>query len=252
MELCWLTTGWCNQKCNYCDRFQSVDNLTEEQYFIILDKLIKYGVKKLTFGGGESLMVDCFGEIVEKAHRNGMYLKLVTNGELVPQNKNLMKKFDEITLSIDSSDAEMNEKLGRGINHMNNICTAIELIRQVKKESIININSVVTQINIKDVLKLSDQIEKWDVNEWRIFRFTPLRERAVKNRDSYEISNEQFLGIKEAINNVKLACKVQFRNYTDMENGYLLINPFGQLCVSQGMKDVIVGDMLKDDLKSKF
>ena len=252
MELCWLTTDNCNQNCSYCDRFHRTKDLTKEKYLTILDKLIDYGTKYLTFGGGESLLVDCFGEIVKKAYQNGIHIKLVTNGKLIPSNADLIEYFDEITLSIDSLDSDINESLGRGANHFDNICTSIEAIRNVKEDAFININSVVTRINVNDVINMSDQVRKWNIRQWRIFRFCPLRETALKNRNMFEISDEQFMNIEKTIGDLNLDCKVQFRNYADMEKGYLLITPDGKLCVSRDMQDVIVGDMITDNLYSWF
>lgn len=252
MELCWLTTDDCNQNCSYCDRFHKTKSLDKENYITILDKLISYGIKYLTFGGGESLLLNCFDEIVKKSYQNGIHIKLVTNGKLIPQNSNLIKYFDEITLSIDSLDSVINKRLGRGETHFDNICTAIETIKSVKKDIFININSVVTKINSDDVINMSNQIMTWNIQQWRIFRFCPLRETALKNRSKFEILDEQFLKVEKAISNLNLDCKVQFRNYTDMEKDYLLITPDGKLCVSHDMQDIVVGDMITDNLASWF
>lgn len=252
MELCWLTTGKCNQRCYYCDRFHAPEDLTSENYNIILSKLIDYGVRYLTFGGGESLLVACFEEIVKNAFRHGIHLKLVTNGELIPKNLHLIQYFDEITLSIDSFDPVINERLGRGLNHYNSICNSVDIIRSTKADIRLNINSVVTKINSDEIAKMKNQIIGWNIQEWRIFRFCPLRETAAKNRENFEIMDEQFLRVMEMINNMNLACEVRFRDYVDMEKGYLLITPRGELCISRDMQDMIVGNMLNDDLRSWF
>lgn len=252
MELCWLTTGNCNQKCYYCDRFHKSEDLTLESYKIILSKLINYGIKHLTFGGGESLLVSCFGEIVKESFQHGIHMKLVTNGKLIPQNLSLIPYFDEITLSIDSFDSAINERLGRGSNHYNNICNAINIIKNVKKDIQLNINSVATKVNLDEVIGMGNQIVEWNIQQWRIFRFCPLRETALKNRSDFEITDKQFLQLIEAVSNMNLDYQVQFRNYTDMEEGYLLITPKGELCMSRNMQDIIVGDMLSDDLSTWF
>jgi len=160
--------------------------------------------------------------------------------------------FDEITLSIDSLNSVINKKLGRGANHFDNICTAIEAIRNAKANAFININSVVTKINVDDIINMSSQIMAWNIQQWRIFRFCPLRETALKNKSKFEISDEQFLKVEEAIGDLNIDCKVQFRNYLDMEKGYLLITPDGKLCVSRNMHDVVVGNMITDNLYSWF
>ena len=252
MELCWLTTEKCNQHCNYCDRFLEQGNLSTEDYFIILEKLISYGVQQLTFGGGESFILDCFATLVKKSKQNGIQLKLVTNGKLIPQNVDLIPYFNEITLSIDAVTPSINDKLGRGSDHFDNICRVIPIIRKQSTKTRININTVMTKINLVEVDKMISAIKEWNVDQWRIFRFCPLRGTAVRNSAFFEITNSQFLDLCMMLKQSNLECKVQFRNYEDMEKGYLLITPRGKLCVSRDLKDVEVGDMLKDNLTKWF
>ena len=252
MEICWLTTEKCNQNCNYCDRFQNQSIISTKDYQTILEKLILYGVKKLTFGGGESLMVDCFADLVKKGAEHGIHFKLGTNGKLILQNADIIPYLGEITLSIDSINSEINEKLGRGSDHYENICRAITFIREKKKNFSININTVVTKINLDYIEEMSEFITKWEIPQWRIFRFCPLRGTAVLNKNSFEITDEQFRAVCKSVKNLNLKCAVQFRNYKDMEQGYLLITPAGKLCVSRNLKDVEVGNMLTEDLSRYF
>ena len=252
MELCWLTTTRCNQNCEYCDRFLDYTDLNSNQYSFILDKLISYGVNRLTFGGGESLLVDAFSDIVKKAAANGMHLKLVTNGILLQNKLELIPYFDEITFSIDSADTNTNIILGRGANHYHNVNSAIDRIKNSSPNTRINVNSVVTKINYSQTIELAQHIKQWNVQQWRIFRFCPLRGAAVRNRDMFEISSFLFRDVCKCIDKLGLSCSVQFRDYEDMENGYLLISPSGKLCVSRDLKDVVVGDMLLDDLTQWF
>lgn len=252
MEMCWLTTERCNQHCNYCDRFQDQEKLSTKDYHAILDKLILYGVKKLTFGGGESLMVECFADIVKKGAENGIQFKLGTNGKLLLQSADIIPYLSEITLSIDSVNPTINEQLGRGYDHYENIQRAIAFVREKQKDFRININTVVTKVNLDHIEEMSEFITRREIPQWRIFRFCPLRGTAVRNRDAFEITDEQFSKVRKSVLALNLKCEVQFRNYADMEKGYLLITPAGKLCVSRNMKDIEVGDMLTEDLSSYF
>ena len=252
MEMCWLTTAKCNQHCNYCDRFRESGGLSTADCLMILDKLIDYRVKKLTFGGGESLMLECFDDIVKKGALNGIKFKLGTNGKLIPQKIDLLEYLDEITISIDSVDPEINAELGREADHYDNVCRALDAIQKRNPDFRININTVVTKINIDCVEDMTEFIEHWSIKQWRVFRFCPLRGTAVENRKLFEITSEQFGKVRDALKRLKLNCAVQFRDYVDMEKGYLLITPSGKLCVSRDLKDIVVGDMLRDDLRTHF
>lgn len=252
MGLCWLTTERCNQHCRYCDRFLEASELLPQDYHLILDKLISYGVKKISFGGGESLMLSCFSEIVEKGARNGMHLKLITNGKLLAENLPLLAYLKEVTFSMDSTNAAVNELLGRGRDHYDNIRNALLLVREKFSAIQINLNTVVTKINLEHIKEMSSFVEQWNIKQWKLLRFCPLRGMAFHNREAFEITDEQFHNVKENIKHMGLKCNLQFRDYEDMEKNYLLINPKGKLCVTINMEDVEVGDMLKDDLREHF
>ena len=252
MGLCWLTTERCNQHCKYCDRFLEASELLPADYHLILDKLISYGVKKISFGGGESLMLNCFPEIAEKGARNGIHLKLITNGKLLAENLHLLTYLKEITFSMDSTNSAVNENLGRGRNHYDNICHALSLVREKFPFMPININSVVTKLNLENIREMISFVEQWHIKQWKLLRFCPLRGSALHNRETFEITDEQFHDIKELVKRAGPKCNIQFRDYEDMEKNYLLINPKGKLYLTVNMEDVEVGDMLKDDLRKYF
>ncbi len=252
MELCWLTTSKCNQHCGYCDRMLDTAVFTEKEYRTVLNKLISYNVRNLTFGGGESLLVDCFAKIVKTAAEHDIHLKLVTNGLLLRDHRELIPYFDEITLSIDSADSAINELLGRGTDHFENICSAVALIRADSSKTLININTVATSANLEAAAAMAVHITNWNIRQWRIFRFCPLRGIAVRNRARWEIKAHLFNELRARIEKLRLNCAVQFRDYDDMNNGYLLISPAGKLCVSRDLQDIVVGDMLSDELSEWF
>ena len=251
-ELCWLMTTKCNQSCGYCDRFLKEDELNDEEYQRILKKLIEYEVKQITFGGGEALLVDSFDTIVKLASENNIHLKLVTNGKELINHRELIQNLDEITISIDSIDDDVNEQMGRGFDHYQNVCTAFEFIKLNNPLVRVNVNTVVTKYNIDQIENMNSFIREWGISQWRIFRFCPLREKAIKNSSKFEISNDEFIDIKNKLLNLEMECDLQFRNYEDMGEKYLLISPEGKLYISTNMKDIVVGDMLKDNLEKYF
>lgn len=171
---------------------------------------------------------------------------------MIPRNRHLLSFLDEITISIDSIDSDINEQLGRGFDHFKNVCNAIDVIKQNKKDAQVNINSVVTKINTNYIKDISTMFDEWGIRTWRVFRFCPLRGTAKKNRALFIITDEEFAGLKESLLNIKLTCNIQFRDHIDMENGYLLITPKGELCISRNLKDVVVGDMRTEELKEWF
>lgn len=129
-EVCWNITTKCNQNCKYCHRFLGINDLCYEENEKILDNLIKDGITDITWTGGEALLYPNLIGLLKKAKENGINNKLITNGLLLAKNdeiKEICNYLDALTLSIDSTDNEINAELGRGINHYQNIKTVLVL-----------------------------------------------------------------------------------------------------------------------------
>lgn len=178
----------------------------------ILDNLIKDGITDITWTGGEALLYPNLISLLKKAKENGINNKLITNGMLLAQNdeiKEICNYLDSLTLSIDSTDNEINAELGRGINHYNNIKTILEYVKD--KELKLNINTVVSKKNINQLDDLGNFLNKYKINSWRVFQFMPLRETAEKNREQFEISDAEFESKKGVFQKFENIGKVDYR-----------------------------------------
>ena len=168
---------------------------------------------------GEALLYPNLISLLKKAKENGINNKLITNGMLLAQNdeiKEICNYLDSLTLSIDSTDNEINAELGRGINHYNNIKTILEYVKD--KELKLNINTVVSKKNINQLDDLGNFLNKYKINSWRVFQFMPLRETAEKNREQFEISDAEFESKKGVFQKFENIGKVDYRQEKDMED----------------------------------
>mgnify|MGYP000823966363 FL=1 len=122
-EICWNITARCNQACKYCHRFLNINDLTTEEQTIILENLKNSGVTSITWTGGEALLVKNIEKLLEKSYGYGIKNKIITNGKLLTHDKidRIYKYVDSITLSIDSVDSDINDNLGRGRKHYDEI-----------------------------------------------------------------------------------------------------------------------------------
>ena len=248
VEICWVLTPRCNEKCKYCYRFLDVKEAKLEKNEKILRKLIAEGVKELTWTGGEALLYNGFTDLLKIAKENGIKSKLITNGTIVANNNDIREicnYLDSLTLSIDYVDDDINVKLGRGKQHYNNVKTVLEYLKD--KELKVTINTVVSQINIEHLEDLGNFLSKYNINAWRIFKFTPLRETAKKNKELFEVTTEEFNSKKKILNSFKDICKIEYRQGDDFENKYLNIINEGDVTKTENGVDVIVGNILKEN-----
>lgn len=117
----------CNMRCGYCyeQYFDRRDtDFTTEELTGLIDDLGRMGTRSITLGGGEPLLREDIGHIIERIKANGIECGFNTNGTLVPSKIDALKKADMICVSIDGP-KEMNdanrgagtfEKIMDGIN----------------------------------------------------------------------------------------------------------------------------------------
>ena len=247
-EVCWLITTRCNQKCAYCHGFRNIPELSFEENKEVLMKLIRAGVNYITFSGGEALLYPNIVDLLKIARQYGVKSKLITNGSLIANNEKMrevLDYLDTITLSLDTINDDINEQMGRGRNHFTEIKEVLDILKD--KDIRIKINTVVTKLNINYIEELGEFLNSnYKINEWRIFRFAPLRELAKENQEKFEITDEQFKSTKEIFQkNYKNIGKVNYRDNDDMESKYNLVTANGNIVRTINKKDVVIGNALR-------
>ena len=248
-EVCLFLTLKCNQNCRYCHRFLGIDEVSFEDNKRIINKIAEDGIKNMTFTGGEPLLYPNIIELVKLAKEKGLKVKLITNGSVLannPKMREIYNYLDSITFSIDSCDNEINEKLGRSYKHAENIKTVLESLKG--KELNVNINTVVSRVNIEKLEELGQFLREYKINAWRIFKFIPLRETAKINEKEFEISKAEFRINKTLFTSFPNISKVEYREENDMESKYVLIMPNGNIVVKENKKDVTIGNILENSI----
>lgn len=248
-EICWNITARCNQTCKYCHRFLNIRELSYDENLKILNKLIKQGVTDITWTGGEALLINYLDKLLKISWQNVIKNKLITNGKLLTNKKidTIAKYMDSITLSIDSIDNEINEKTGRGFNHYDTIKRILDYIQMNYPNIKIRINSVISSYT-KNVDGLIEFLNNYNIYSWRIFKFMPLRELAITNRERFYISMEEYEQVLKKIKQTSRIKLIDSRTEIDMEKKYVLILADGSIMITENGKDVKVGNALVDDI----
>lgn len=249
-EICWNITARCNQNCKYCHRFLNIKDLSFEENKTILNNLIASGVESITWTGGEALLIDGLDELLKISHNNNIKNKIITNGKLLTKDKidKIIKYLDSITLSIDSIDNTINEVLGRGKNHYNEIKEILDYIKEKNYNIKIRINSVVCKCNLNSFNALVEIFNNYNIYSWRIFKFMPLREKAIVNQKLFDISDKEYSDIVDYIkcnSNIK---NIESRVREDMQKKYILILADGSIVVTNNDGDKVIGNALNDSL----
>lgn len=197
-SVCWNLTSRCNQTCRFCFRDTTQMELPLSENMEILKKLISYGIKKISFTGGEATLYSGLWELAEYAHSCGVYTNLITNGSTIAETlyELLPRYINCLTLSLDTLNVDTQEKMGRGIQHSDQILKVLHGMKRRKLDIDIKINTVATRYNVKEIPRLYPILRQFDVKFWKVFQFTPLRFQAKDNENEFNLDDVDFEQLK--------------------------------------------------------
>ncbi len=247
-KVCWNITAKCNQNCKYCHRFLNVNDLDYEKNERILKNLIQEGITDITWTGGEALLYPNVVPLMKLAKENGITNKLITNGLLLAQSNHkeeICDNLDYLVLSIDSIDSQTNLELGRGINHYKDIKEVLDYVKD--KELKLNINTVVSKENINQLDDLGDFLNNYKINTWKFFKFMPIRETSKKNRNLFEITDDEFDTKKGTFKKFENISNIGYKKEKELEESILIVAN-GDIIKTEDGKDIKKGNALYQNL----
>lgn len=172
-------TNRCNLKCyycygDYCNR-ENWPEFTTEELLGLIDDLSRAGTCLLQLQGGEPLLRDDIGLLVDRVNERGMICDMITNGLLIEKKFETVKKLDSICISLDGR-REINDR-NRGKGTFDRIIKSIDLTTAAGIPT--RINAVLTsETEPADLQFLADlSREKGALLNFSLsFQYEPLRE----------------------------------------------------------------------------
>lgn len=135
-------TDRCNSKCKYCGIKYKGKELTTEEVFHIIDKIAKDCIH-IDLLGGEPLLRKDIDEIIEYASKKDIMLQVTTNGFLVEDHLDALKKVDTLVVSLDGNEKANDKLRGKG-----SYKKAIKAIRLARAAGIpVFTNTILTKYN---------------------------------------------------------------------------------------------------------
>ncbi len=185
-------TNRCNRKCMYC-KIENTERkeLDTNSILSIIDQFSRLGGQIVSLTGGEPLLRDDIGVIVDYLAKKNMLVRLNSNGSLFPQKLNELKRLDEIKLSLDGT--EENHDRVRGANSYSEVMKAARL---AKDNNIgVAFNTVLSKYNLNDIDFVLDIARMFDAK----VTFQPATQFLLGSNDVNHIAPEE-KEYKEAIN----------------------------------------------------
>jgi len=102
LHVIYEVTHRCNLSCEYCDRHTPLPNeLSFEDASRIIDEFVRLGMVGMTLDGGEPLVRQDIDKMIDKLHSTGTQITINTNGILIPQKLDSVRKAMLIYVSLD-------------------------------------------------------------------------------------------------------------------------------------------------------
>jgi MoaA/NifB/PqqE/SkfB family radical SAM enzyme len=206
-------TNNCNYCCEYCyTSTYNSKNITVETFTKFLELAKSLGAKYIEFCGGEPLLHPELEKLVKLAKQKKFKLILRTNGIFLNQHIPLIaNNFEWVGISLDGlpETNDLMRKSKSALSALDKFSLPLNAFFQLKKENPKIKLVLATLVSSANYLGLKE-FEKYlleksvPLSTWKLYRFIPSNYRALKNKDNFYLSKNNFNKICGEINSVQL------------------------------------------------
>ena len=162
-------TNRCDNRCLYCNIWKTpAEELSTQQVFFLLKQLKEAGTKRISFSGGEPLLRDDIGQIIDYATTLGISCGMNSRGGPNPKKLKELKNLDLLKVSIDGPE-EIHDFLSRTRGSYRRAIQAIETARENGIK--VTLTTTLTRYNINRLDFILELAKKYDT----LVAFQPLK-----------------------------------------------------------------------------
>ncbi len=161
----WLVTRQCNYRCRGCNVWKEQDEreLSAEEIKKGMDILKKLGIVELVISGGDPLLRDDIGEIID--HATKLFVTTVyDNGSMAAKKMDLLKNVDFTAISIDSLNEEKNDYIKAVPGAWKRATDAVEALH---KEGVkVAVTPTISQQNLYEIQDITNHFTQKGIPVW--------------------------------------------------------------------------------------
>lgn len=205
----------------------------------------EFNLESITLAGGDPMTRKDIVYLVDELYNMNLEIHMDTTGKnfikdskIVFQDSGIAKYInpevlkDKITKIGIAFDGYNNAQ----INHFRKFITIEEIKQILKKLNSLNfricINTVVNKANINDLEKIYEELKYYkNIIQWQLFQYSPIGDLGFKNRDLYEIEENEFVEkinlLIEKVRNSHIEIEGKSNSYRKLN--YILVNSDGEV-----------------------
>ncbi|MBI4800724.1 MAG: radical SAM protein [Desulfarculus sp.] len=128
LNVSFFITNRCNLRCAYCDIpvNRHFPEMSTRQIAGMLDEFSRLGMLKFSCSGGEPLLREDLGEVLDHAASLGVVTSITTNGKLLPRRAAGLQRLNTMLLSLDG---DQDFQRCTKNNDVDQILRSVELVR---------------------------------------------------------------------------------------------------------------------------
>ncbi len=161
----WLVTRKCNYQCRGCNVWKEQDQkeLSVDEIKKGFDILKELGIVELVLSGGDPLIRDDIGEIIDYATK--LFVTTVyDNGSLAEQKIDVLRKADFVAISIDSLDEAKHDYLKNVRGAWKSGTQAVETLH---KEGVkVSVTPTISQKNLHEIVDITNYFTGKGIPVW--------------------------------------------------------------------------------------
>jgi MoaA/NifB/PqqE/SkfB family radical SAM enzyme len=161
----WLVTKKCNYRCAGCNVWKEQDQgeLAAEDIKKGLDVLKKLGIAELVISGGDPLLRDDIGEIIDYATKS-FITTVYDNGSMAAKKIDYLRNVDFVAISIDSLDEAKNDSIKTVPGAWKR---AMETVDKLHSEGIhVSVTPTISQKNLNEITDITTYFTQKGIPVW--------------------------------------------------------------------------------------
>jgi len=161
----WLVTRKCNYRCVGCNVWKEQDEneLSTDEVIKGLEILKDIGIIELVLSGGDPLLRDDIGEIIDYASDH-FVTTVYDNGSQAIKKLDTLRKVDFAAISIDSLDEAKNDYIKAVPGAWKNAMNAVETLQN---EGIkVSVTPTISQMNLHEIVDITNYFTNKGIPVW--------------------------------------------------------------------------------------